>query len=198
MKDCPSGYVWRKGYTRKDGMRVKGKCVKSRTTTKKAIKSSGPCKKGKILREGYVRTSYHKKCTTCPSKKTRVNATVVPPKCIKDRGSKGKSEKMIVLLMHNLRKCGYTNVESLSKAKREKYLKKCISRYGHVYIIKELNARYVLNKRTNPKSAKIFKEDQKWVSGLYAKKQTSMKKIAKKRSPAKKSMKKKSSRKTSK
>ena len=37
------------------------------------------------------------------------------------------------------------------------------------YIIKALNARYILNKNTNPKVAKIFKADQKAISAEYKK-----------------------------
>ena len=35
------------------------------------------------------------------------------------------------------------------------------------YIIKALNARYILNRNSNPKIAHIFKSDQKTISKFY-------------------------------
>ena len=37
------------------------------------------------------------------------------------------------------------------------------------YVIRALNARYILNKNTSPKTAKIFKLDQKYISKIYKK-----------------------------
>ena len=37
------------------------------------------------------------------------------------------------------------------------------------YVIKALNARYILNRNTNPKVARIFKADQRAISSEYKK-----------------------------
>ena len=37
------------------------------------------------------------------------------------------------------------------------------------YVIKALNARYIVNKNTNPKTASIFKADQRIISSEYKK-----------------------------
>ena len=43
------------------------------------------------------------------------------------------------------------------------------------YIIRALNARYVLNRNTNPKAAAIMKSDQKEISKMYRKVKASRK-----------------------
>ena len=37
------------------------------------------------------------------------------------------------------------------------------------YVIKALNARYIVNRNTNPKVARIFKTDQRTISSEYKK-----------------------------
>ena len=76
---------------------------------------------------------------------------------------------------HFLSEYGYFNVEEKTKETRLEALNKLIEHFLPIkgematynYIIKALNARYILNRNNNPKVAKIFKSDQKTISKIY-------------------------------
>ncbi len=147
--------------------------------TKKASKilrkskksSSMKCPKGMIMRVPTMRKAYTKKSGV------HVHGTVVPPTCIPKRG-KSSGKKLIILDPedHYLSEFGYHDVINMTKEQRMDALKRLMDHFvpikGDVatmtYVIRALNARYVLNRNTNPKIAKIFKADQKEVSRMYA------------------------------
>ena len=133
------------------------------------------CPKGMTLRSGYTRKSYTRKTGT------HVTHGLIPPGCIKTRGKSrpvGTHKSRVIVLDptdHYLSKYGYFNVENKSKEERIVALNKFINHFKPIkgemitynYLIKALNARYVLNRNTNPKIAKIFKLDQTMISKKY-------------------------------
>ena len=185
---CPSTKTLRKSYKTKSGKTVPAKCVrktgllagKSSTRTKKILaartkraakgkamsakKTPKSCGKGKVMRTAY----------------TKKSGVVVPAACIKDMGKVGKGKPVIVLDSeedHYLSEHGYYDVAHKSEATRMKALKSLITNLSakkgkmatYNYVIKALNARYVLNRNTNPKVAKIFHKDQQKISAMYEK-----------------------------
>ena len=152
----------------------------ARSRTMKARKSmrsmgmKGPksCGKGMKLRVPTMRKAYTKKSGV------KVPGTVVKPTCIRKRG-KSIGKKLIVLDPedHYLSEYGYHNIIELSVDQRMKALMRLVEHFvpikGKVatwtYIIRALNARYVLNRNTNPKIAKILKSDRNKISAMYKK-----------------------------
>jgi hypothetical protein len=141
------------------------------------------CKEGETLRSGYRRTSYNRKT----GKRNHYSHSIVAPGCIKKRGTtkiptrteKQKSKRSTIIMLdeddHFLSEYGYFEVETKTKEERLTSLKKLIAHFLPIkgdmatynYIIKALNARYILNRNSNPKVATIFKNDQKTISKIY-------------------------------
>lgn len=108
------------------------------------------CKKGEILRQGYVRQ----------------DKAIVAPVCIKDRGAKGKGSPVIgPLEKGTLAKFGYHAKSNMEH--RHYALGKAVQRLGPLPVFRKLNSVYVLNKRTNPKISLLFKRDRDWVKQMY-------------------------------
>jgi len=130
------------------------------------------CPKGTTLRRGYTRRSYNRKLGT------HVKHALMHPACIKTRGKSGSKERVIVLDPddHYLSEFGYYDVENKTKEQRHEALHKLINHFipikgemaAYNYVIRALNARYILNRNTNRKTAKIFKQDQREFSKEYA------------------------------
>jgi hypothetical protein len=143
-----------------------------RMSKKAHMKVPVNCPPGTRMRSGYVRGSFTRKTGT------HINKKLVAPGCIKQRG-KGNGEKVIVLdpKYHYLSEFGYKDIDSLTVEQRRDALHKLLNHYvplkGEMvmynFVIKELNARYILNRNTNPKLASIFKQDQKYISKQYRK-----------------------------
>ena len=143
------------------------------------------CKEGETLRSGYRRTSYDRRTGKYIGKHYR--HAIVAPGCIKKRGTnkiptrteKQKSKRKTLIMLdeddHFLSEYGYFEVETKTKEQRLESLKKLIQHFLPIkgematynYVIKALNARYILNRNSNPKVAKIFKSDQKTISKIY-------------------------------
>ena len=137
------------------------------------------CPKDKILRSGYTRRSYDRR------KGTHVRHALVAPNCITKRGkaktykSPLSSSRIIVLDPedHFLSEYGYHDVETTPKETRHVALHKLIKHFLPIkgqmatynYVIRALNARYILNRNTNPKASRLFKADQRAISVLYRK-----------------------------
>ena len=129
------------------------------------------CPKGMTLRAGYTRKSYTRKSGE------HVEHALVAPECIPTRGRiiSGKKSKVIMLDDHFLSEHGYHDVEHMTKEKRVEAINKLLAHFiptkgemaAYNYVIRALNARYILNRNTNPTVAKIFKADQKMVSKMY-------------------------------
>ena len=143
------------------------------------------CDEGQTLRSGYTRRSYDRRQGKYIGKHYR--HAVVAPGCIKKRGNKNiptrtekqKSKRSSIIMLYDshkyLSEYGYFDVEHKTKEERINSLHKLIDHFLPIkgematynYIIKALNARYILNKNSNPKVANIFKGDQKTISKLY-------------------------------
>lgn len=190
--ECKKDYIYRKPYTRttRSGkvVRVKGSCIKSTSITgvkrsavnrqlrksaershRRAAKATGTtdlkCPKGTIKRAAYSRKSYTR--TSPTGKRSRVKRSIVPASCIKSRGI-GSKVRIGPIFKGELGAFGYDDVESLASRTRYMYLNRAVKQYGYLPVIKKLNALYILNRNTNKKVAKIFKDDQMWLSEKYS------------------------------
>jgi hypothetical protein len=114
------------------------------------------CKKGEIIKEGY-----HKKASS------RNKGMWVALTCIKARGSSKKrgtkGKKLFRLEKGTLSKYGYHNIKKLSKKERRQSLKKAVSDMKPLSVMRKLIAVSTLQKNTDPKMSKIFREDADWV-----------------------------------
>jgi hypothetical protein len=137
------------------------------------------CKKGETLRSGYIRSS---------DKIGKTSSTIVHPECITKRGSmniptrtqKQKNDRNTIIMIdddHTLSQYGYSDIQHKSKEERIIALTSLITHFipikgemqTYTYLIRALNARYILTKNTNPKVSRIFKSDQKMISKMYKK-----------------------------
>lgn len=144
-----------------------------RLSKKAGLPTPSRCRKGMTLRKGYSRRSYNRKNST------HVKHALVNPGCIKTRGKSGSKQRVIILDPedHYLSEFGYYNVEDKTMNERHECLHKLIKHFIGVkgematynYVIRALNARYILSRNTNPKVAKIFKQDQRAISKEYKK-----------------------------
>lgn len=136
---CPTGYILRKGYTRK-----------YRNTIKQL---------------GFTVRKKDKVYTVHP----KVNAVQVPSRCIPNRGLPGKGPVMGIgkLRKGELIKYGYSY--RLSDSARRKALLKAIERYGALGVYHKLDAVAKLSVRTAPDAARIFRLDSEWVRTVHMK-----------------------------
>lgn len=185
-KCSPSRCVRKSGIIRgKSTERAQRSFIKSKERSQKALRMSkkrglhidSRCKQGQVLRRGYTRKSYNRKLGT------HVKNTLVAPGCISKRGKStrihGEPSTKIYIDEndHYLSEYGYHSVEMKSKEERHQALHKLIQHFIPIkgematynYVIKALNARYIVNKNTNPKVARIFKADQRDISAEYKK-----------------------------
>jgi hypothetical protein len=132
------------------------------------------CPKGMTLRKGYTRRSYNRKTGT------HVRHALTAPGCIKTRGKQIKNKERLIVLDpddHYLSEYGYHDVENKTVEQRHTALHKVINHFIPIkgematynYVIRALNARYILNRGTNRKTAYIFKQDQRAISKEYKK-----------------------------
>jgi hypothetical protein len=139
---CPSGYIMRKGYTRR---------------FRKSITNSGYT----VRRKGTVYVAKPKK------RSITVNAG-----CIRNRGLPGKGpvngEGIGKLRKGDLIKYGYQY--RLSDLTREKALKKAIAAYGAMSVYHKLDAVAKLSLRTSPDASAIFERDRDWVKHTFVNK----------------------------
>lgn len=63
---------------------------------------------------------------------------------------------------------GYHDVVHMTRDQRRAALRRASRVLGWLYLIRKLNALYVLNKNHNPKVAELFKEDRIFASEKYA------------------------------
>ena len=136
---CPSGYIMRKGYTRRF--------------------------KNTIKREGFTVRRKGKLFTVRPKK----NETYVPSGCIRNRGLPGKGpregEGIGSLRKGELIKYGYSY--RLADSARQKALKKAIKAYGALSVYRKLDAVSKYSIRTAPDASKIFGRDRDWIKLNY-------------------------------
>ena len=162
---CPTGMILRKGYTYKSRKVPKG-CIKAQSQSGKKrvdidraiIRRLGKihatmrkkfgtpsCKRGEIVREGYIRKSGK-------SGKSRQ----VAPGCIK--GNK-KGKQLFVLSKGTLTQYGYHT--DLSEKDRRVALRRALAHIKPLSVYRKLNALYVLNK--NRPLGSLYKGDAEWV-----------------------------------
>jgi hypothetical protein len=134
------------------------------------------CGKGETLRSGYIKRF------------GKSRKTIVPPECITKRGSmkiptrteKQKNDRNTIIMIdddHTLSQYGYSDIQHKTKDERMIALTSLITHFTpikgematYTYLIRALNARAILTKNTNPKVAKIFKNDQRMISKMYKK-----------------------------
>ena len=136
---CPSGYIMRKGYTRRF--------------------------KNTIKREGFTVRRKGKLFTVRPKK----DETYVPSGCIRNRGLPGKGpregEGIGSLRKGELIKYGYSY--RLADSARQKALKKAIKAYGALSVYRKLDAVSKYSTRTAPDASKIFARDRDWIKASY-------------------------------
>ena len=169
----------------KSSEKAENRFKKSKANSVKALKMSMKrglhvdtrCSKKQVLRRGYTRRSYDRKVGT------HYRHALIAPGCIKKRGKSirvhGEPSTKIFIDEddHFLSEYGYFNVEEKNKEERMSALHKLIYHFIPIkgematynYVIKALNARYIVNKNTNPKVANIFKSDQNKISSEYKK-----------------------------
>ena len=166
----------------------KKKSMKALSLSKKlGLSVRERCAEGETLRSGYIRKSYDRRLDKYVGH--HYKGALVAPGCIKKRGSnkiptrteiqKSKRKSLIILNNddHYLSQYGYFEVENKTKEQRLDSLTKLIKHFlpikgemaTYTYLIRALNARAILNKNTNPKVSKIFKNDQRMISKMYAK-----------------------------
>jgi hypothetical protein len=146
-KKCPSGYIMRKGYTRK-----------FRNTVK---------------REGYTVHRRGKIFTVKPKK----NEIRVDPSCIINRGLPGKGPKegegIGKLRKGELIKYGYSY--RLPNSIRHKSLKKAIEEYGPLSVYRKLNAVAKYTSRTSHGASTVFSKNRNWIRSNYTLKKNNSK-----------------------
>lgn len=91
------------------------------------------CKKGEILREGYVRKSYTRKDGS------RVKNTYVQPSCIQDRGKSGKGPKILPKPDPNIHLRDYGYSVDKNSGQRQRALKRASRELGTLPVLRRLN-----------------------------------------------------------
>ena len=166
--------------TRKALASAKSRTMKARATMRsKHMTPRKTCPPGMKMRVATMRKAYTKRTGA------KVHGAIVPPACIPKRGRKGKPSRVRIILgeEHILSEHGYVDVVNMTKEARMAALKKMAEHYIPIkgetatwtFIIRALNARYVLNRNTNPQAAAIMKSDQKTISSMYRKLKASRK-----------------------
>jgi hypothetical protein len=189
---CPSGYIKRHSYTRKNGVHVKSVCVRSTspyeskpTNSRKTMRSRllsllgtrKKCPPGQIPRSAYVRrfsTTIAKKGYTKRSKLGKLvkvfpslKSTFVKASCVEDKGKVGKGAQVFgPLRKGELSKYGYSY--KLPEPERRMALQKAIQEFGALSTYRKLNAVSKLTSITNPKASSSFAADRDWIRKTYA------------------------------
>lgn len=135
------------------------------------------CATGQMERAGYSKKPYNRKSYTRKNgsrvKKAYVSASEVPPTCIDRKGARvppGKKKFKIPMVLEKgvLKKYGYANVKKLSMEERHTAIKKAVEKIKNpLSLFRKLVAVSTMNKKTNPGTAKIFKEDALWIKSHF-------------------------------
>ena len=108
------------------------------------------CKRGEIVREGYIR-------------KSGTRSRQVAPGCIKDIGLTKKGKQLFVLSKGTLTQYGYHT--DLSEKDRHIALRRALTHIKPLSVYRKLNALYVLNK--NRPLGSLYREDAEWVKTTH-------------------------------
>jgi hypothetical protein len=117
------------------------------------------CPTGQIVRDPYVRIRLGKR-------------SFVPASCIKNVGNPGKgiptgAPGIGALRKGDLTRFGYTDVTSMSEARRHLALAQAVKAYGSLTVWRKLNAIYIYTRNSSPASSRIFKADRDWINAHY-------------------------------
>ena len=177
---CPTGMILRKGYTYKSRKVPKG-CIKAQSQSGKKrvdidraiIRRLGKihatmrkkfgtpsCKRGEIVREGYIRKSGTRRRS---GKSRSGRRRQVAPGCIKDIGLTKKGKQLFVLSKGTLTQYGYHT--DLSEKDRHIALRRALTHIKPLSVYRKLNALYVLNK--NRPLGSLYREDAEWVKTTH-------------------------------
>lgn len=160
---CPSGYVKRKGYTRKNtGKHIKGICIRSTspyankpTASRRSRKA---CPPGKAPRAGYTR---HVTKANGSRQSIRVKAA-----CVKGSLSKVPVNQRIgPLRKGELQRFGYSY--KLPESIRHSSLRAAIKQLGALDVYRKLDAVAKLSATANPQSSRVFAADRDWIRSHY-------------------------------
>ncbi len=156
---CPSGYVKRKGYTRKNtGKHIKGICIRSTSpyAGKPERRSRKACPPGKAPRAGYTR---HVTKANGSRQSIRVKSA-----CVK--GSLSKVPQRIgPLRKGELQRFGYAY--KLPESIRHSSLRAAIKQLGALDVYRKLDAVAKLSVTANPQSSRVFAADRDWIRSHY-------------------------------
>lgn len=170
---CLTDMILRKGYTYKSRKVPKGytqsQSGKKRVDIDRAIikrlgkihatmrkKFGTPsCKRGEIVREGYIRKS--------GKSGSRTRTRQVAPGCIKDIGLSKKGKQLFVLSKGTLTQYGYHT--DLSEKDRHIALRRALTHIKPLSVYRKLNALYVLNK--NRPLGSLYRADAEWVKTTH-------------------------------
>ena len=163
---CPSGYVKRKGYTRKNtGKHIKGICIRSTSPYSEkptaSRRSRKACPPGKAPRAGYTR---HVTKANGSRQSIRVKSA-----CVKG-GSKVKSigfanQRIGPLRKGELQRFGYSY--KLPESIRHSSLRAAIKQLGALDVYRKLDAVAKLSATANPSSSRVFATDRDWIRSHY-------------------------------
>jgi hypothetical protein len=158
---CPSGYVKRKGYTRKNtGKHIRGICIRSTSPYAKpepSRRSRKACPPGKKPRAGYIR---HTTKANGSRKNIRVKAA-----CVKGATPKLSMNQIGPLRKGELKRFGYSY--KLPDSIRRSSLRAAIKQLGALNVYRKLDAVAKLSATANPQSARAFEADRDWIRSHY-------------------------------
>jgi len=156
---CPSGYIKRKGYTRKNtGKHVVARCIRSTSpyVPEKKRKSRKACPPGKIPRASYTR---HLVNSSGSRKNIRVKST-----CVK--GSVSKMPIIGPLRKGELKRFGYSY--KLPETVRHHAMKVAIKNLGPLDVYRKLDAVAKLSATKNKQAHMVFSADRDWIRAHWA------------------------------
>lgn len=147
------------------------------------------CKKGQIMRQGYVRKIQRIRSPSPKhGKNIHIHQTIVPAVCIKDKGKGSRTSHVSLrrpktssmslrrpkligpIKKGTLTEFGYFDVAHKNKNERQSALSNAVKYHGWLKVFRKLNAVYILNKNTNPQISNIFLKDRNWVKKEHNKK----------------------------
>lgn len=184
---CPPGQIMRRGYSRTtpNGRRVnvKSGCITStsylgdvkrsdidrryiasrRRNQESAARKLGSrgskarCPPGMIARAPFQRRSFRRQSGS------RVRSSLVKSGCVRSP-NRQKKPTLFHLDRGTLEQYGYgPDVASMSVQARRSALRKAVKDIPPLSVFRKLNAIYLVNRRTNPRVARIFNEDKEFV-----------------------------------
>ena len=159
---CPTGYIKRKGYTRKNtGKHVVATCIRSTSpyasAPEKKRKSRKSCPSGKIPRASYTRHVIRKNGS---KKSVHVKST-----CVKGSVSKLPVQMIGPLRKGELKKFGYSY--KLPESVRHHSMNKAIKQLGALDVYRKLDAVAKLSKEKNKQAHMVFSADRDWIRSHY-------------------------------